>query len=201
MNIEKVFDLVTMNIEKVFVLVKMNIEKVFDSLNHNFLISALEKYGFGKNFISWVKILLKDQESCVLNGGKITVYFLLGRVARQVDPISTFLFILALVILFYLIKSKPKIEGLVIFDHYYLYHANADDTTFFLQDNISIKYMVDTFLFFSYFSGLKLILSKSEIAGIGALRGVQVALCVIRYIDLNNDTLKILGAHFSTMKM
>ena len=40
-------------------LVTMGIEKAFDSLYHNFLISALEKYGFGKNFISWVKILLK----------------------------------------------------------------------------------------------------------------------------------------------
>ena len=35
-------------------LVTMDIEKAFDSLDHNFLISALEKYGFGKNFISWV---------------------------------------------------------------------------------------------------------------------------------------------------
>ena len=47
----------------------MDIEKAFDSLDHKFLIYALEKYGFGKNFISWVKILLRNQESCVRNGG------------------------------------------------------------------------------------------------------------------------------------
>ena len=28
----------------------MDIEKAFDSLDHNFLNSTLEKYGFGKNF-------------------------------------------------------------------------------------------------------------------------------------------------------
>ena len=50
-------------------LVTMDIEKAFDSLDHNFLISNLEKYGFGQNFIIWVKILLNDQESCVINGG------------------------------------------------------------------------------------------------------------------------------------
>ena len=50
-------------------LVTMDIEKAFDSLDHNFLISTLEKYGFGQNFIIWVKILLNDQESCVINGG------------------------------------------------------------------------------------------------------------------------------------
>ena len=77
-------------------LVTMDIEKAFDSLDHNFLISTLEKYGFGQNFISWVKILLNNQESYVINGGKTTKYFMLSRGACQGDPISAFLFILAL---------------------------------------------------------------------------------------------------------
>ena len=126
----------------------MDIEKAFDSLNHNFLISTLEKYGFGKKFILWVKILLRDQESCVINGGTTTKYFSLERGARQGDPISAFLFVLALEVLFILIKSKSEIEGMTIFDYNYLYSAYADDTTFFLKNIISIKHMVDTFDFF-----------------------------------------------------
>ena len=47
-------------------------------------MSTLEKYGFGKSFISWVKILLRNQESCVLNGGTTTKYILLGRGVRKV---------------------------------------------------------------------------------------------------------------------
>ena len=43
-------------------LVTMDVEKVFDSLGHKFLISVLEKFGFGQNFISWVEIILKNQE-------------------------------------------------------------------------------------------------------------------------------------------
>ena len=81
---------------------------------------------------------------------------------------------------------------MTIFDYNYLYSAYADDTTFFLKDIISIKHMVDTFDFFSYFSGLKPNLRKSEIAGIGVLKGVQVAVCGMRCIDLNMNTLKIL---------
>ena len=73
---------------------------------------------------------------------------MLGRGARQGDPISTFLFILALEVLFLLIKTKPDITGLTIFDRCYFYSAYADDTTFFLRDTISMNNMVDTFQFF-----------------------------------------------------
>ena len=39
-------------------LVTKDIEKAIDSLDYNFLISTLKKYGFSKSFISSVKIVL-----------------------------------------------------------------------------------------------------------------------------------------------
>ena len=66
-------------------LVTMDIEKAFDSLDHNFLISVLKKFGFGKIFITWIEVLLKDQQSCVINGGTSTQYFSLERDACQDD--------------------------------------------------------------------------------------------------------------------
>ena len=66
------------------------LSNILDSLDHNFLIFTLEKYGFGKNFISWVKILLRDQEYCVINGGTATEYLSHGRGACQGDPTSPF---------------------------------------------------------------------------------------------------------------
>ena len=57
-----------------------------------------------------------------------------------------FLFtLLALEILFIVIKLTHEIEGMTIFDCNYLYFAYAGDTIFFLKDIISIKHMVDTF--------------------------------------------------------
>ena len=52
-------------------------------------------------------------------------------------------------------------------------------------------------LFFLDFSGLKPNLTKSEVAGIGVLKGVQEIVCGMHCKDLNIDTLKILGTHFS----
>ena len=49
----------------------------------------------------------------------------------------------------------------------------------------------------SKFSGLKPNKIKCEIAGIGVLKLVQVALCGIRCIDLVSNIVKILGIYYS----
>ena len=38
----------------------MDIQKAFDSVYHGFRISDLKKFDFGKRFIAWTEILLKD---------------------------------------------------------------------------------------------------------------------------------------------
>ena len=57
--------------------------------------------------------------------------------------------------------------------------------------------MVNSFHIFSRFSGLRPNASKSEIAGIGVLKWVKVAVCGIQCVDSVLDTIKILGTHFS----
>ena len=69
-------------------LVTIDIEKAFDSVDHSFLIFVLNE------------ILLKDQQVRVINGRTTTQYFNLERGARQADPVSAYLFILVLEILF-----------------------------------------------------------------------------------------------------
>ena len=85
-------------------LVTMDIENAFYSLDHKFLVSVSKKFEFGRSSILWIEIILKNQESCVINGGATKKYFkLINKGACQGDPISAFLLILALEILFLLI--------------------------------------------------------------------------------------------------
>ena len=50
----------------------------------------------------------------------------LGEELVKVTQFQFFLFILALEIIFILIKSNPEIEGMTIFDYNHLYSAYAD---------------------------------------------------------------------------
>ena len=53
---------------------------------------------------------------------------------------------------------------------------------------------------FSNFTGLKPNKTKCETAGIVVLNGVQVALSGMKCVNLINETVKILGVHFSYNK-
>ena len=79
----------------------------------------------------------------------------------------------------------------------FLYTKFADDSTLFLNDLISVNNLINPFKIFSLFSGLKAIFSKCEIAGLGSLKGVLEAACILKSVNLTTDTIKIVGVHFS----
>ena len=177
-------------------LLTVDIEKAFDSVDHSFLLKVLQKFGFGKDFIRWISIILKKQESCVINGGTTTNYVKLERGTRQGDPISADLFILVLEIVFLMIKNNDRVKGLELFNDTFLYTTYADDTTFFLKNKGSVLEVMNTFQMFTEYSGLRLNTTKCEIAGLGVLKGVKAALCGMVCIDLTKETIKILGIHY-----
>ena len=46
-----------------------------ERFNHCLLLQIPQKIVFGIDFVSWIKTILKNQESCIINGGKTTKYF------------------------------------------------------------------------------------------------------------------------------
>lgn len=98
----------------------------------------MRKFGFGKRFITWIEILLKNQLSQYYNSER--------EVACRGNLISGYHFMLTLEILFLLTKEHPK-----IIKYCFLYSAYADDTKDFLEDSQSIAYLVEIFNTFSPF--------------------------------------------------
>ena len=60
-------------------IVCLDFKKAFDLLNWNFLFLALEKYGFGKSFIQWIKIFYNEPTFCVKNNGVLSIESVMQR--------------------------------------------------------------------------------------------------------------------------
>ena len=149
-------------------MVTIDIEKAFGSVDQTFLLCALRKFGFGNNFIKWVKIILNGQESCIMNNGHSTGYFALSSGTRQGNPIPAYLFILVMEVLFIQICSNKNIRGLQIFDYEIKLISFANDVTCFLRGVTSIEHVLNLLRYSHQFTSLKINHEKSEICGIGS---------------------------------
>ena len=105
----------------------VDFQKAFNSLEHSYLWQVLQQMGFGEVFIGMVKTFYKGARSAVINGGVTTRYFNLERSARQGDPLSPILFILALEPLIRLLKKE--IKGIKTPMGYFKLVLFADDLT------------------------------------------------------------------------
>ena len=133
-------------------------------------------------------------------GGQTTNSFKLERGTRQGDSSLAYLFILVLAIAFIKIKRNPYIERLNVCNNDVLYTAYADDTSCFLQKEKYATEVLNNFNIMSQFSALKINKSKCEVAGIGVIKGVQVALCGVECVNLLTNAINILGIYFSYNK-
>ena len=174
-------------------MVTIDFEKAFDSLSWNFLIKTLEKFNFGKSFIQWVRILYTNISSCIMNNGVATPLFSIGRGVRQGDPLSPYLFILALETLLASIKQNPDIKGIEVDDKEIKCIAFADDLTNFLRDKESYAVLSSLLETYGKCSGLKLNKDKKEAYWLGSSHYNHDTL------DINkvNEPIKILGIFFT----
>ena len=119
--------------------------------------------------------MLYKQKSCLLNGVFTTKYFNLEKGTCQGDPVSGYLFICLLKNYFFTYKNNSSIKGNKVFDYVFPDMAYAYDSTFFLKNLASVKKLLDIFSYYSQHSGSKSNFYNCEIAGIGSLKGDEVA--------------------------
>ncbi|GKD13922.1 RNA-directed DNA polymerase, eukaryota, reverse transcriptase zinc-binding domain protein [Tanacetum coccineum] len=82
--------------KKRLMIFNVNFEKAYDSLRWEFLDLVMAKMGFGFKWRMWIKGCLLNACASILVNGVLTEEFEICRDLRQGDPLSSFLFILAM---------------------------------------------------------------------------------------------------------
>ena len=99
--------------------------------SRDFLFRTLSVFGFGPSFIQWIHTFYKNVSSCVLNNGFATSSFAVERGVRQGDPLSAYLFIIALEVLCVNIGNSNDIRGIKVDNKEIKVSLLADDLTAF----------------------------------------------------------------------
>lgn len=109
-------------------------EKAFDEVDHLYLFKTLKAFGFGENFISWIKLLYTGASALLKVGGGLSCPVLVHRGIRQGCPLSGQLYSLAIEPLLY--KLREKLQGFIVKgceNRPIILSAYADDITVFLK--------------------------------------------------------------------
>ena len=136
--------------------------KAFDSLEHDFIITALNKFGFGQSFCNAVHTLYSNSNSSIKLASGTSPRFSLKRGVRQGCPLSVYLFLLSVQLLNLHIKLS-SLKGLVVANREIFISQLADDTALFLRDASQVSVAINSIQSFSNASGLSLNLNKCEL--------------------------------------
>ncbi|GJZ99827.1 putative RNA-directed DNA polymerase, eukaryota, reverse transcriptase zinc-binding domain protein [Tanacetum coccineum] len=159
--------------KKGIIVFKVDFEKAFDSLRWDFLDLILEKFDFGLKWRSWIKGCLQNGRSSILVNGSPTDEFELFRGLRQGDPMSPFLFILAMEGLHSLMC---KAETIGLFKGVSIGNNNlcishlmyADDVIIFGDWSlVNANNLISILRCFYLILGLKINVQKSNVFGVG----------------------------------
>ena len=126
----------------------------------------------------WNYLLYNDIQSCVLQNGFLLPFFPISKGCRQGDPLSPYLFTLAVEILAIMIRNNMKIKGLRIDGLEIKLGQYADDTQIFLDGSeealdLALKVLEE----FRLLSGLKINMEKTKAVWIGSMINSNLRLC------------------------
>ena len=171
--------------------------KAFDRVDWSFLFKTLKKFGFGPNFIQWVKLCYTDIYSAMHTNGFLSTFFKLERGTRQGCPLSALLYVLIAEVFSVNVRKEDKIHGITLpdgsitkIDQY------ADDTTIQISDIDSIESVFSLIRVYELASGCRVNMEKTEGLWLGSFRGRQDTPLDLRW---TNNSVKVLGFHLGNI--
>ncbi|GKE35949.1 RNA-directed DNA polymerase, eukaryota, reverse transcriptase zinc-binding domain protein, partial [Tanacetum coccineum] len=164
-------------IKKKMLIFTVDLEKAFDSVSWKYLDFVILSLGFGSKWRSWIRACLQSSRAYILINGSPTSEFSIKHGLRQGDPLSLFLFILAMEGLHYAMSnavSSGLIHGIKIgsSDITLSHIVYAGDVIITTDWNFGDLDNIIRVLYVFYLAlGLKTNIHKSNIFGIGVPNG------------------------------
>ena len=162
------------------IMCKLDIEKAYDNVNWSSLFTVMQKLGFGEKWIGWIKWCISTASFSMLVNGTSKGFFQSSRGLRQGDPLSPYLFVIAMQVFSSFLKRamdggfmsgcKVKSEKGVQISHLLL----ADDTLVFCQASQNhLTYLNWLLMWFEALSGLRINLEKSELIPVRRVENID----------------------------
>ena len=159
-------------------IILVDFEKAFDSISWEYISKTLKQFNFSENLISIIKSLQKNSKSKILQNGHLSETLVLGRGCRQGDPISPYLFVLAVELLGETFRKHQEIDGIIIRGKEHRISQFADDTTLFMKNNEkSLRTSMNILNHFHHISGLKINVEKTKAIKFGMPRDGRINIC------------------------
>lgn len=139
-------------------------EKAFDRVDHVYLLKVLKQFGFGDNFISYIKLLYSNVFVMVKAGGGLSAPIPVSRGIRQGCPLSGQLYSLAIEPL--LCRIRRDLNGILLpginSNSRVSLSAYADDITVFITSQNDVDILTGIIRKYERASSGKLNWGKSE---------------------------------------
>lgn len=161
---------------------KLDIEKAYDHVEWSFLLPVMKKMGFGEKWLRWIKWCLSATSFFVLINGTLSGFFQSSRSLRQRDPLSPYLFVIAIEALSFLLKRevcggflsscqlRGKGDEVVKVSHLLF----VDDTLIFCEVwEEQMMFLWWLLMWFEAISGLRVNMDKSELILVGRVENVE----------------------------
>ena len=157
--------------DKQSTLLSLDMCKAFDSLKWEFIFKIFECYGFGDNFMRFLKTVYNTPKCCIINNNHMSSFFEVSTGVRQSDPLSPTIFVLSMQCLANVLKQDTIYKGVVIDQETLKFTMFADDVLLFLSGtNDQFSRIFDVLLEFFSHSNCTINLSKCQAFHIGSNR-------------------------------
>ena len=180
----------------------LDFEKAFDTIEWQFIFKCLEKFGFGPDFIRWIKIIYSNPFAMAKINGYLSSKINIYRGIRQGCPLSALLFIICIEVMILAIKQNNNIKGIEIkgkrgVSLHYKISQYADDGSLYLKDINDMINALDEVMSFSSIAVPKLNIEKTEGMWIGSKSGSDEK---FGNVNWRNQPIRYLGIYTGTNK-